>query len=31
MSAIVTLVSIGSAIGAVVFSLWMVKQLFSNN
>gem|GEM_PF-5353092 len=31
MSLIVSLVSVGSAIFVTLFSLWMIKQLFTNN
>ena len=31
MSIIVSVISVGSAIGAVLFSLWVVKQIFTSN
>ena len=31
MSLITTLISVGSALFAVLFSLWMVKELFASN
>ena len=30
MATITTIFSVGTGIGAVVFSLWMLKQLFTN-
>ena len=31
MALIATVVTLASAVGAVVFSLWMLKQLFASN
>jgi hypothetical protein len=31
MAMIATIFAVGSAIGAVLFSLWMLKQLFASN
>ncbi len=31
MAMITTIFAVGTAIGAVVFSLWMLKQLFTNH
>jgi uncharacterized membrane protein YciS (DUF1049 family) len=31
MAMITTIFAVGSAIGAVLFSLWMLKQLFASN
>ena len=31
MALIATVCGLGTAVGAVVFSLWMLKQLFASN
>jgi hypothetical protein len=31
MSIITSVIAVGSAIGAVLFSIWMLKQLLSSN
>jgi hypothetical protein len=31
MAIIATICAVGTALGALVFSLWMIKQLFTSN